>query len=90
MKSKKNNLPLRMCIVCRQMKLKSELVRVVKTKDNALSLNPKAQGRGAYVCLSGECMNKCINKKLLNKAFKMNIPDNVYNELGEEYAGYKQ
>lgn len=79
-----------MCIVCKQMKPKEELLRVVKQDDSTFTLNPKAQGRGAYICYNDDCVNKCIKKKLLNKAYKMNISDNVYNKLNEEYAKYKQ
>lgn len=87
----KNKKPvLRMCIVCKQMKPKQELLRIVKQSDDTFTLNAKAQGRGAYICSNDECVNKCIKKKLLNKAYKMNISDDIYNKLNEEYAEYKQ
>ena len=59
--------PLRMCIVCRQMKQKQELVRVVKNKEGEVFIDPtfKANGRGAYVCKDQQCIQKCI--KTLDK-----------------------
>ena len=41
--------PLRMCIVCRNMKTKPELIRVVKNKDGEVFIDKtfKANGRGA-------------------------------------------
>ncbi len=80
--------PLRMCIVCRQMKPKQELVRVVKNKDNQVFIDDtfKANGRGAYICNNKECITKCIKTKTLNKAFKSNIPDENY-KLLEDMLG---
>ena len=42
-------IPLRKCIGCQQMKPKSELVRVVRSKEGELSvdLTGKKSGRGA-------------------------------------------
>lgn len=88
MKVKKT--PLRMCISCRQMKDKNDMRRVIKLKDDSFTLNPKASGRGAYVCNNDECMNLCLKKRMLNRAFKMNISDEVYSKLLEEYNGSKQ
>ncbi len=72
--------PLRMCIVCRQMKQKQELVRVVKNKEGEVFIDPtfKANGRGAYVCKDQQCIQKCIKTKMLNKAFKQNISEQSY------------
>ena len=52
MKPKKT--PMRMCVGCREMKPKRELIRVVRSPDGAVSLDPvgKKPGRGAYVCRS--------------------------------------
>ena len=74
---------LRMCCVCRQMKPKDQLIRVVKNKDNEIFVDntKKADGRGAYVCNEQECLNKLKKIKGLNKAFKGNIPDEIYEEL---------
>ena len=74
---------LRMCCVCRQMKPKDQLIRVVKNKDNEIFVDntKKADGRGAYVSNEQECLNKLKKIKGLNKAFKGNIPDEIYEEL---------
>ena len=41
----------RMCIACRQMKDKRQLVRIVKNKEGQISvdLTGKQNGRGAYI-----------------------------------------
>ena len=72
-----------MCIVCRSKKSKEELLRLVLSSDynNCVVGDTKASGRGTYICKDGECISKCIKSKVLNKVFKKNIPDNIYEEL---------
>ena len=57
---KKRKIPMRMCVGCREMKPKAELMRVVKPQDGdcAIDRTGKAPGRGAYVCESAECLKK--------------------------------
>lgn len=77
-------IPMRMCIACRQMKEKRELVRVVKTADGLkVDKTGKLSGRGAYICSNEECVKKLFKQKLLNKAFSMEVPDDVYVSLEE-------
>ena len=88
----KNNqkISLRMCIVCKKIAPKNEMIRIVKTPEGLITIDKKANGRGAYVCDNFDCMKKCKDKRLLNKAYKMNIDEKVYEKLMEEYARYKQ
>ncbi|MBQ8792711.1 MAG: YlxR family protein [Clostridia bacterium] len=80
---------LRMCIVCRQMKDKRNLLRVVKDKENNVSIDfsGKQNGRGAYICKNEECLRKCIKQKSFNKAFKTNISEAVYQDIEEAILG---
>ncbi len=77
---------LRMCIVCREHSDKKELLRIVKNKDGQIFVDKtgKANGRGAYVCKSKECLNKLKKSRGLNRAFKCEVSDDVYNMIGEE------
>lgn len=81
----KGKIPLRMCIACREMKPKKEMIRVVKNADGEIypDYTGKAAGRGAYVCQETECMKKLQSKKLLHKAFAAAVPDEVYQSVGE-------
>lgn len=81
--------PLRMCVVCRNMKPKAELIRVVKNKDGEVFVDKtfKANGRGAYVCRDEQCLTKCIKQKILNKVFKAPIEDSQYESLREDFIG---
>ena len=74
---------LRTCCVCRKMYPKSDLIRVVKTSDGKIFIDEsgKANGRGAYICKSEECKNKLKKLKSLNKAFKCQVSDEIYEEL---------
>lgn len=76
-------IPQRMCIACREMSDKNTLVRVVRTKDGnfAVDTTGKMSGRGAYIHTKGECIAKLKKTKMLNKAFKSFVPDEIYEEL---------
>jgi len=80
---------LRMCIACRQMQDKKDLLRVVKDKENNIfiDLSGKMNGRGAYICKDEQCLNKCIKQKSFNKAFKTNIDEVVYDSIKEAILG---
>ncbi len=79
----------RMCICCRQMKDKRELLRVVKNKEGEIFVDStgKKNGRGAYVCKDIECLKKLKKNKVLNKAFKCNVQDEIYSKIEEASIG---
>lgn len=79
-------IPLRQCIGCRQMKAKSELVRIIKTPDNEICLDKtgKMNGRGAYICLDDDCYNKAVKSKGIERSLKMAIPEEIYEAIGKE------
>jgi len=70
------------------MKPKKELVRIVRSPEGRIFIDPigKASGRGAYVCLQQECFEKAKKMKALEKSFGLKIDDEVYNELQGEFA----
>ncbi len=80
-------MPQRMCIVCREMKEKKDMLRVVKDGSGKIFLDfsSKASGRGAYVCDNQECIKKLKQKRLLNKTFSCAVDDDVYSAIEEEY-----
>lgn len=86
--NKTKKTPLRMCVVCKSMLPKIELIRVVRAPEGSYCFDGtgRANGRGAYICNKSECVDKCLKKKILNKAFKENISADVYEKLAEEYA----
>ena len=78
--------PQRMCVVCRQMRDKSSLVRVVKSSDGTVSVDPtgKKNGRGAYVCRNAACVEKCSKSTVLSRTFDCTVDDSVFEELTRE------
>lgn len=78
-----NNTPLRKCIGCQEMKEKRELLRVVKPKEGEIFIDPtgKANGRGAYICKTGDCFEKTKKKRQLEKSFKCSISPEVYSMI---------
>ncbi|HBN39043.1 MAG TPA: DUF448 domain-containing protein [Ruminococcaceae bacterium] len=86
MKTKK--VPLRMCTGCGEMFDKRELVRVVKSPDGEVSLDliGKKSGRGAYVCKNPDCLKKARKRRAFERAFSMQISDDVYNAMEEEMS----
>lgn len=75
--------PQRMCVACRQMKDKRELVRCRVTPENTveIDLTGKKSGRGAYICSSPECHKKARKADLLSKALGVKVAPEVYDEL---------
>lgn len=79
-------IPMRKCTGCGEMKPKKELIRVVKSPEGEISLDltGKKAGRGAYICHSRECFDKARKAKRLEKAFEMQIPDSIYEEMANQ------
>ena len=76
-------IPQRSCVVCRAQKNKNDLLRIVKNKDGEIFIDRtgKADGRGAYICDSIECLEKVIKSKRLERVLETHIPEEVYNNL---------
>ena len=64
-------------------KPKKELIRIVKDKQNNVSLDRigKMEGRGAYICDDIKCLEKVIKSKRLEKVLDIAISEQTYNEL---------
>lgn len=80
---KEKKVPMRQCVGCRESKEKKQLIRIVKEKDQTISIDRtgKKNGRGAYLCDDLECLKKARKNRGLNRAFRMEIDDVIYDEL---------
>ncbi len=76
-------VPFRKCIGCNEMKDKKQLIRVVKSPNGDMNIDPsgKMAGRGAYVCKNQKCFEAAFKSKRLEKAFKTKIADEIYESL---------
>lgn len=81
MKVKK--IPMRMCVGCKELKPKRELVRIVVLPTGVIELDRtgKKSGRGVYVCDSMDCFNKAYENHGLEKSLKRPVSKDVYEAL---------
>lgn len=79
-------VPLRKCTGCGEMKNKKEMLRVLKTSEDAIVLDRtgRQNGRGAYLCQSSECLDKAIRNRGLERSLKCSIPADVLESLKKE------
>ena len=79
-------VPMRKCLGCNESFPKKELVRVVRTPENNVIIDKtgKANGRGAYVCKSKECLKKAIKSKRISHSLEVEIPPELMEELTKE------
>ncbi|MCC5894887.1 MAG: YlxR family protein [Alkalibacterium sp.] len=84
-------VPMRKCIASNEMKPKKEMVRIVRSKEGVVSIDPtgKKNGRGAYISLDSELVKKAKEKQLISQALNAKVDDVFYDEL-IEYIDYRQ
>lgn len=80
---------IRTCIVSRQKYDRRELFRVVKDKDNNISLDLtyKKEGFGAYLLKDINIIKKSKDNNLLNRKLKINVPKEIYQLMIDELNG---
>ena len=82
------HIPERSSIVCRKKGDKSLFIKLVLNKNGDIFIekDKNLDGRGAYICKDESCIKICKTKKSLNRVFKQNIKDDVYEELLNEFT----
>lgn len=83
---KPRKIPERMCSGCKERKPKKELIRVVRSPEGEISLDPtgKKSGRGAYLCPTAGCLKLARKQRKLERSLECPIPEEVYAALEEE------
>lgn len=73
--------PERTCVVCRKKFSQDELTRISLNKSGDIHIDEdsKTEGRGAYICKN--CADKCVKTRAINRAYKRNVPDKIYEEI---------
>ena len=89
MPARPRKTPMRMCVGCREMKPKMELIKVVKPKEGDAHIDRvgKAPGRGAYVCPNIECLKKAQKTRALERALDAKIEESVFQALEADILG---
>ncbi len=79
-------IPMRMCVGCREMRPKKELLRIVRTPDGNIIVDRtgKASGRGAYICPSVACLEKAEKIRALERALEHSVDSQVFARLRSE------
>lgn len=79
------HIPQRSCILCREKLFKSQLLRIVKNGESfSIDEAHKMDGRGAYICCKCKKSEKLLKKRVLDRAFRMRVPDEIYDLLKGE------
>jgi uncharacterized protein len=81
----RKKVPLRKCVATGEMRPKKELVRIVRSKEGEVSVDPtgKKSGRGAYLSKEKEAVLLAKKKNILANHLEVSIDDAVYEDLLE-------
>lgn len=80
---------MRRCLATNESFPKKELLRIVRTPEGEVKvdLTGKLNGKGAYISKSAEALKLARQKKVLAKALEIEIPEEVYEEIGKIVNG---
>lgn len=80
---KNRKVPLRKCIATQEMKAKRELIRIVRSKDGEVSIDPtgKMSGRGAYISKDKQCILDAKKKNVLAHHLGVKVDESIYDEI---------
>lgn len=61
------------------------MLRIVKTAEGEIlpDITGRMNGRGAYICLSEECLEKAVKRHGLERAFKAPVPEDSVGKISE-------
>jgi predicted RNA-binding protein YlxR (DUF448 family) len=76
MPARPKRIPVRTCVACRSAEAKRGLVRIVRTPQGRVEIDPtgKKSGRGAYLHANRDCWELALKKDLLSRALKISVP----------------
>ena len=79
-------IPERMCLGCRTVHPKKDMIRVVRSPENVYSVDMtgKSPGRGAYICRNEECFRRAEKEHGFERAFKSKMEVAIYETLRKE------
>ena len=82
-------IPMRRCLATNESFPKKELLRIVRTPEGEVKVDVtgKLNGKGAYISKSIEALKLAKEKKVLNRALEVNVPDEVYEEIAKIING---
>lgn len=89
---KVRKIPMRRCVGCMESKPKKELMRIVYSPEGELVLDPtgKANGRGVYLCLKEECIEKARKKRAVSRGLERDVDSQQLEKVFEELLNYER
>ena len=80
---KQRKIPMRTCVVTKEKCEKKDLIRVVRTPEGLVEIDPsgKKNGRGAYLKKDLSVFEKAQKTKILDRIFEVEVNDEIYEEL---------
>ncbi|MBA4602084.1 RNase P modulator RnpM [Thermoactinomyces mirandus] len=89
---RQRKIPMRKCVASQEMFPKKSLIRIVRTPDNEVVIDPtgKKSGRGAYLCARMEYIDLAQKKKVLDRALKTQVPPELYDQLRDHVRQLQQ
>jgi predicted RNA-binding protein YlxR (DUF448 family) len=80
---KVRKIPMRSCVVTKEKLPKRELIRIVRTPEGEVVVDPtgKVNGRGVYLKIDMEVFEKASKSKIIDKQLEVPVPDSIYEEL---------
>lgn len=78
------HIPQRTCIACRNKGDKRGLIRIVRTPERQIEIDPtgKRNGRGAYLCHRQDCWNRALGGTALARALNTDLTEDTRHQLG--------
>ena len=79
-------IPVRTCIGCGKKCGKQELIRIVRTSEGAILIDPeqKQNGRSVYLCRQMSCLEKAQKRRGLERGLKMPAGSEIREALKKE------
>jgi predicted RNA-binding protein YlxR (DUF448 family) len=82
------HVPQRTCIACRRSDAKRELVRLVRTAEGTVEIDPsgKRHGRGAYLCADRQCWDDALGRGALIRTLRIERLSSANRDILQAYA----
>lgn len=80
-------VPTRTCTGCATASDKRRFVRIVRTPDGHVEIDPtgKANGRGAYLCADPDCFEMARKRRRLDSALRVSLQEDDYIRLRRDF-----
>lgn len=86
---KQQDMPQRSCLGCRQARDKDMLMRFVLSPGGEVvpDLEFRLPGRGAYTCVSSQCLQMALKQRQFSRAFKCEVVVGSPEEMTDQVSG---